>query len=148
MNFFYLALAGVCGGVLGGMGMGGGTLLIPILTLLLDIPQNAAQWLNLLSFIPMSIVAVSIHAKNKLIVKKALPLTIIPAALAAIFAAWLASKTEVGVLRSVYGIFLIVSGGILLISKIISIGKKAKNAKSKEEIAAVQNIDKNEKNKN
>ena len=30
---------GIIGGLLGGMGMGGGTLLIPLLTLGLDVPQ-------------------------------------------------------------------------------------------------------------
>ena len=42
MIFWYI-LAGVCGGIIGGMGMGGGTLLIPILTLFLGIDQRSAQ---------------------------------------------------------------------------------------------------------
>ena len=37
---------GIIGGLLGGMGMGGGTLLIPLLTLGLDVPQQTAQLLN------------------------------------------------------------------------------------------------------
>ena len=33
MNYIWFAIVGVVGGVLGGMGMGGGTLLIPLLTI-------------------------------------------------------------------------------------------------------------------
>ena len=49
MAFLLLALCGFAGGLLGGMGMGGGTALIPLLTLA-GVPQAAAQGVNLLSF--------------------------------------------------------------------------------------------------
>ena len=65
MEFVWYIIAGLLGGVLGGMGMGGGTLLIPILTIFLAFEQKNAQAINLLAFIPMSIVAIIIHIKNK-----------------------------------------------------------------------------------
>ena len=37
MNIVWLILAGAAGGIIAGMGMGGGTLTIPILTLALDV---------------------------------------------------------------------------------------------------------------
>ena len=52
------------GGIIGGMGMGGGTLLIPLLTLAAGVEQHLAQAINLMSFVPMSIVALIIHKKN------------------------------------------------------------------------------------
>ena len=52
MQIFLLILAGIVGGIIGGMGMGGGTLLIPILTIFLDVPQKNAQAINLVAFIP------------------------------------------------------------------------------------------------
>lgn len=55
---------GIIGGLLGGMGMGGGTLLIPLLTLGLDVPQQTAQLLNLLTFIPMSAFALIVHRQK------------------------------------------------------------------------------------
>ena len=77
LKYIYFGLAGLAGGVLGGMGMGGGTLLIPLLTILLDVPQKTAQALNLLSFIPMAIIALILHAKNKLIdMRKVIVLTL------------------------------------------------------------------------
>ena len=50
-------IGGLFGGLVGGMGMGGGTLLIPIITLLAGFKQLEAQGINLISFIPMSMVA-------------------------------------------------------------------------------------------
>ena len=70
---------GIIGGLLGGMGMGGGTLLIPLLTLGLDVPQQTAQLLNLLTFIPMSAFALIVHAKNGYVVKKRIFFVILPA---------------------------------------------------------------------
>lgn len=51
-----LIVFGFLGGILGGMGMGGGTLLIPLLSFL-DIPQRTIQAINLIGFLPMSAVA-------------------------------------------------------------------------------------------
>jgi uncharacterized membrane protein YfcA len=65
MKWFLYALAGFCGGFVGGMGMGGGTLLIPLLTLLLGFSQKQAQAINLVAFLPMAAVALVIHAKKR-----------------------------------------------------------------------------------
>ncbi|MBQ1269292.1 MAG: sulfite exporter TauE/SafE family protein [Clostridia bacterium] len=65
MKWFLYALAGFCGGFVGGMGMGGGTLLIPLLTLLLGFSQKQAQAVNLVAFLPMAAVALVIHAKKR-----------------------------------------------------------------------------------
>lgn len=67
MQFLLFLLSGIVGGVFGGMGMGGGTLLIPILTIFFNLKQHLAQAVNLISFIPMAIVALIIHLKNKLV---------------------------------------------------------------------------------
>ena len=61
-------------GVISGMGMGGGTLLIPALTLLMGIPQRQAQGVNMLSFLPAAAVALYIHKKEgRLELKSSLP---------------------------------------------------------------------------
>lgn len=109
-RFVFLIIAGIAGGVLGGMGMGGGTLLIPILNLLLDVPQHTAQWINLLAFVPMGIVALIIHIKHKLVeYKKILPI-LIPAVFTAILSSILATKAPPIVLRQLFGCFLILMG--------------------------------------
>ena len=59
-----IIIVSALGGLIGGMGMGGGTLLIPLLTLCAGVEQHLAQAINLIAFVPMSIIAVCIHKKN------------------------------------------------------------------------------------
>ena len=57
-------VGGLISGVAAGMGMGGGTVLIPILTLLVSIDQHAAQGINMISFLPAALAAIFIHRKE------------------------------------------------------------------------------------
>ena len=52
MQFLFFVLAGLAGGVLAGMGMGGGTLTLPLLVLALNVGQVTAQFANLIAFLP------------------------------------------------------------------------------------------------
>lgn len=65
MRELLLFVIGAVAGVISGMGMGGGTLLIPALTLLMGIPQRQAQGVNMLSFLPAAAVALYIHKKRE-----------------------------------------------------------------------------------
>lgn len=58
-------LIGLISGIVSGTGMGGGTILIFLLTFLLGIEQHIAQATNLIFFIPTSIVAIIVNIKNK-----------------------------------------------------------------------------------
>ncbi len=100
-------LSGIAGGILGGMGMGGGTLLIPILTVFLAVPQKTAQCINLLSFIPMSVIALYLHVKNGLVEKHNLLYTLLPALFLAVGASFLAVFSPPELLRKLFGGFLI-----------------------------------------
>ena len=110
MEVLWLILFGVVGGVLGGMGMGGGTLLIPLLTIGLHLAQQNSQAINLLAFLPMSIVALIIHFKNHLVKWKiAIPIAI-AGVVSSIFGAMLANNINSAELSVWFGIFLIVVG--------------------------------------
>ena len=67
MNWLWFILAGAAGGVLAGMGMGGGTLTIPILVLLLSVERLTAQFVNLIAFLPTGVAALGLHLKNGLV---------------------------------------------------------------------------------
>ncbi len=54
-------LIGFFSGIFSGAGMGGGTVLIPMLTLLLNTPQKDAQTINFLAFLPAASVALLLH---------------------------------------------------------------------------------------
>lgn len=58
-------LIGLISGIVSGTGMGGGTILIFLLTFLLGIEQHIAQATNLIFFIPISIVAIIVNTKIK-----------------------------------------------------------------------------------
>ena len=107
INIIYLVFAGLVSGVIGGMGMGGGTLLIPILSIFLGFAQKSAQGINLLVFIPMSIVALIVHIKNKLVdFKQTWALTII-GCLFSLIGALVANSVDNSVLKKMFAIFLI-----------------------------------------
>lgn len=107
MAFLTLFLCGAAGGLLGGMGMGGGTALIPLLTLF-DVDQAAAQGINLLSFLPMAALALSIHAKNGLVKRDGLLFFVLPALLFSVPGALLATCLPSAALERAFGAFLIV----------------------------------------
>ena len=127
-------IIGIIGGVLSGMGMGGGTILIPLLTTFLSVKQIVAQGINLFSFIPMAIVSIMIHIKNKLIRVKIGFIIILFAVVSAVIGSLIANKIDNRLLRKLFGIFLLAIGVFQIVSciknkEVESI--KDKNCKSK-----------------
>ncbi len=102
-----LILFGFLSGILGGMGMGGGTLLIPFLTIFLKLPQIESQAINLISFIIMSVVALIIHIKNKLVVFKEGLIIILAGLGTSVLGSMLANSTNTLTLRTLFGVFLV-----------------------------------------
>ena len=107
MNYLYYGIAGVLGGILGGMGMGGGTILIPILTIFFSMGQHSAQAINLISFIPMAVIALIIHLKNKMVKFDDVIFIVIPGVLSCIFGCYLAKNLSGDLLGRFFGAFLI-----------------------------------------
>ena len=119
----FLILSGLISGIFGGMGMGGGTLLIPILTIFLGFEQKNAQGINLLVFIPMSIVSLIIHIKNKLVdFKVGIPIMII-GIIFSLGGSLLANSLSNNNLRIFFGVFLLLVGVYQGIQTIIAIKK-------------------------
>jgi len=103
----YFVLFGLIGGALGGMGMGGGTLLIPLLTFFLAVNQLQAQAVNLLVFLPMAAVALFIHWRNRMLETKGVLWIVVPGIFSTILFSYLASLVDTSILRRVFGGFLI-----------------------------------------
>lgn len=101
---------GIIGGLLGGMGMGGGTLLIPLLTIGLSVPQQTAQFINLVAFIPMSALALIVHIRNGYVVKKRIFYVIVPALVFAVAGSFIATVVSAAILKKAFGGFLILLG--------------------------------------
>lgn len=129
MTLLYLFLSGLVSGIVGGMGMGGGTLLIPILTIFLGIQQKSAQGINLLVFIPMSLVALIIHMKNKLVdFKVGIPI-MISGVIFSIIGSLTANSLSNSNLRRFFGGFLLVVGVYQGIQIILCLKKEKKKSK-------------------
>lgn len=110
MEWLWFIIAGILSGVVAGMGMGGGTLLIPILTIFFNIAQQQAQGINLLAFLPCAVVSLIIHIKNKLVdFKIGLPI-ILTGVLSSICASFLAVNLNNKVLQILFGVFLLLIG--------------------------------------
>lgn len=106
----WVALVGFCAGIISGMGIGGGTILIPALLFLTDITQQQAQGINLIYFIPTAITALITHQKKgNLDWKTAKPLAVLGLAGAAA-GAFLAVSLESEILRRIFGGFLFLMG--------------------------------------
>ena len=106
MRFLIYLLAGIAGGLLGGMGMGGGTVLIPILTIFCGVEQHLAQSVNLLSFLPMAIFSLKVHFANGLVDTKGILWLIVPAVLLSALGGFFVKELSGGFLRAAFGVFL------------------------------------------
>ena len=110
MAWMISALAGLVTGVLSGFGIGGGTLLLIYMTAFAGVPQNVAQGVNLLYFLPTAATALPAHIKNGYIDKQAAVPAIVAGLLGTALAAWTATALDVELLHRFFGGFLIVIG--------------------------------------
>lgn len=97
-------------GFLAGIGVGGGSLLILWLTLVLGMDHPQARIINLLFFLPSAIVASFFRWKQgKLDIKKVLP-AIIVGCIAAGVCSFLSSSMDIALLQKLFGGLLILTG--------------------------------------
>lgn len=115
----WVFLIGVLTGLLGGMGIGGGTILIPSLIIFMKMNQHSAQSINLISFIPASIVALIIHNKNNNLEKGVIKSLMIPGIIAALIGSLIAVNLNSILLKKIFGIFLFIMGIFEIISQYI-----------------------------
>ena len=99
-------ITGLISGVISGTGMGGGTILILVLSLFLGVEQHVAQATNLIFFIPTSIVAIIVSIKEKIIEWKTGIIIAFSGIVGAIIGASISLKMEVSILKKYFGVFL------------------------------------------
>lgn len=88
--------------------MGGGTVTIPLLTLVGGVEQKIAQSANLFSFLPMSVFALKTHAKSGLLQTQGIVWTILPALATSAISSLAAAALPSEILQKGFGVFLIV----------------------------------------
>ena len=103
-------LAGAVLGMLSGMGVGGGSLLILWLTLVLQMPHETAQSINLMFFIPCAVIACLFRFKQgKLVLRDILPALAV-GILSAVLFTLLSRQLDTDLLRKPFGILLLITG--------------------------------------
>lgn len=103
-------LAGFLSGIISGMGIGGGMLLIPMLTIFMHVSQHQAQSINLYYFLPTAAAALIIHLKNKNIEYKKTLFIILSGIPCSMLGAYAALHMPSELLRRLFGIFLGIFG--------------------------------------
>lgn len=120
-------LIGMFSGIFSGIGMGGGTILIFLLTTFGKLEQHSAQATNLIYFIPTAISAIIVNYKNKKIDIKLAEKVSIFGIIGAIIGAIIAIKIDVQILKKFFGIFLL----IIAINEIYTLIKEYKQYKKR-----------------
>ena len=123
-------LIGLVSGIVSGTGMGGGTILIFLLSFVCGLEQHVSQATNLIFFIPTSIVAIIVNIRNKNIDLRLATIISIFGIIGAIIGANISIHTNVNTLRRFFGVFL----AIIAIHEIYTIIKQNKKGKKREDI--------------
>lgn len=118
-------LTGLISGIVSGTGMGGGTILILVLSIFLGVDQHIAQATNLVFFVPTSISAIIVSIKEKLIEWRIGIVLAASGIAGAIIGAIISGKMNVKILKKIFGVFL----GIIAIYEIYTIIKEYKKQK-------------------
>lgn len=103
-------IVGTILGFLAGLGIGGGSLLLLWLTVVLGMDQNTAQGINLLFFLPAAAVSILFRWKTGAVDLKKISPAIIAGCLAALLFSWLGNYIQVNMMRKLFGGLLILTG--------------------------------------
>jgi len=110
VDILIFAIIGLISGIISGMGIGGGTILIPALSIFFGIKQQTAQSINLIYFVPTATIALITHAKHGNIERKVLLPIIGFGLIGAAIGAFVAMGMRADILRKSFGFFLLAMG--------------------------------------
>ena len=116
---------GMFSGIFSGTGMGGGTILIFLLTTFAGIDQHISQATNLIYFIPTAISAIIVNHKNKNIEMKLAIFISTFGIIGAIIGTQISANIDVEKLKRLFGIFL----AIIAIHEIYTLIKEYNKSK-------------------
>jgi len=92
------------------MGIGGGTVLVPALSIIYGMQQQTVQKINLIYFIPTAVIALITHVKQGNIEKKPLLPIIAFGLIGAAAGSFVAMGLKADILRKGFGFFLLAMG--------------------------------------
>ena len=118
-------IIGLISGIVSGTGMGGGTILILLLSLFMQLDQHVAQATNLIFFIPTSIASILTNIKQKNIDFKLAKTILIFGIIGTIIGAIISQKISSNILKKYFAIFIL----IIALHEIYEIYKEYKMTK-------------------
>lgn len=105
-----MLLVGTALGFLSGLGVGGGSLLMLWMTMVLHMDHSIARSVNLMFFLPSALIACLFRWKQgTLQLKKVLPAILTGCIFAGLFA-WLSAVIDTAVLKKLFGGLLLLTG--------------------------------------
>ncbi|MBQ9297624.1 MAG: sulfite exporter TauE/SafE family protein [Clostridia bacterium] len=99
-------LTGILAGSISSLGLGGGTILILVLSNIIGLEQHIAQATNLIFYIPTAIFAIIVNWKQHLIKKQVIIGVLIGGVIGAIIGSKIAVNIDVHTLKKFFGFFL------------------------------------------
>ena len=121
-------LIGVLSGIFSGIGMGGGTILIFLLTAFASLEQHVAQATNLIYFVPTAISAIIVNYRDKNIDIKLATVVSVCGIIGAVIGALISINMDVEKLRKSFGVFL----AIIAIHEIYTLFKEYKSHRKRD----------------
>ncbi|GHU55967.1 hypothetical protein FACS1894132_12830 [Clostridia bacterium] len=97
-------------GILASLGLGGGMVLILYLTLFTGVNQIDAQGINLIFFLPIAVLSLIFHTKNKLVEWKIILPAIVTGCIGAFIGSFIAGNIETAMLSKLFGGFVLIIG--------------------------------------
>ena len=122
-----IIIFGIISGIVTGMGMGGGAILILLLSSVLGLDQHISQATNLIFFIQTSIAAIIVNAKQKNIKYNTAFIVIIFGIIGAILGSIISSKLPSNYLKRLFAVFIL----IIAIHEIYDLYKEYINKRKK-----------------
>lgn len=109
-SFPVILAVGAVLGFLAGIGVGGGSLLILWLTLVLNVSPAAARSINLLFFIPSALIACFFRWKQGVLKWKTLLPAILAGCISAGVLSWVSCILDTRLLKKAFGVLLLLTG--------------------------------------
>ena len=109
-SFLFSIAVGTVLGILAGLGVGGGSLLMIWLTMVLGMGQNTARSMNLLFFIPSAVIASIFRLRQKSLPIKSIFPALLSGPVGAAAASWIGLQLDTALLRKGFGLLLLCTG--------------------------------------
>ena len=110
--------------VLSGLGVGGGGLFVIYLALFTDVPQLAAQGINLVFFLFCAGASVAVHITKRKILFSAVAIMALSGLVGALLGSLISSRIDQDLLRKIFGAMLTLTGIISLRSSFVKTDEK------------------------